>query len=443
MSARPGRAPRVLEFNALALMTGTVTTAVVGFAFWAAATHFYSAAEVGRASAVISTAALLGNFSHLNLGYVYTRFLPAAGAKTRRLVRFGLGLVATVAFVVGTCFALLWPTDRLFASGTERVLFPVCVCVLTVFAVQDGMLLGLRAATWIPVENVLFSVVKLLLLIALAGVLPTGGLILAWMLPAAAAVAIVVWLMHRTLMPRQMAATGPRPTLPGLRALAGYAAGEYATGAMAFLLPLLLPLLIVARLGAEQNAYFAMPWVISTALNMLIWNVAASFVVEAASDEGNTRTLSRRSLRLAMLVACGGMVALLVGAPLLLRVFGAAYAEQGVDLLRLVALAAPATVVTTMYTSVARVRRQVGRVVAVEAALGLTVLALTLLLIEHLGITGVGVAYLAAEGVVGAVLLGPLLRALRTPPAESVTTPVPHPHRERQEASWPSGSRPA
>ena len=350
--------------------------------------------------------------------------LPAAaGPHIRRLVRQGMALTATTALVVGTVFVLVWPTDTLFASGTERVLFPLCVAVLTVFTVQDAVLLGLRTAAWIPVKSLVFSVVKLALLIGLASVLPQGGLVLAWVAPAAVAVGVVVWLLHRTVMPRQMAAAGPRHDLPRPRALAGYAAGEYTTGLMAYLVPLALPLIIVAKLGTEQNAYFAVPWVISTALNMLIWNIAASLVVEAATDEESTRTLARRSLKLSLVVAGGGAVVLLLGAPLLLRIFGTAYAEQGEDLLRLMALAAPATAVTTLYTSVARVRRQVGRVVAVQAAIAVLISALTLLLTDDLGVTGVGIAYLVAEGLVGLLLLFPLMRALRAHQPKGVASP--------------------
>jgi O-antigen/teichoic acid export membrane protein len=420
---RLGSGSKALEFNALALMVSTVATAAIGLLFWAAATRHYPVAEVGRASAVISTAALLSNVSHFNLGNVYARFLPAAGAHTRRFVRQGLALTAASALVVGTGFVLVWPTDSLFANGTERALFPLCVAVLTVFTVQDAVLFGLRAASWIPVKSVLFSLVKLALLIGLARVLPQGGLVLAWVAPAAVAVVVVVWLLHRTVMPRHMAAAASRHDLPGPRALAGFAAAEYTTGLMAYLVPLSLPLIIVAKLGTEQNAYFAVPWAISAALNMLTWNIAASLVVEAATDEESTRTLARRALRLSLVVAGGGAVVLLLGAPLLLRVFGTAYAEQGADLLRLMALAAPATAVTTVYTGVARVRRQVRRVVAVQAAIGVLVMALSLLLTDRLGVTGVGVAYLVAEGLVGLLLLFPLMHALRAHPQEGVAAP--------------------
>lgn len=412
-----------LERNALALMCGTVATALIGVLFWTAAAHYYTTAEVGRASAVISTAAFLGNLSHLNLGNVYARFLRAAGPRTPALIRHGMLATATLALVLGTGFAVLWPSRDLFASPVERTLFPVCVAVLMLFTLQDPVLVGLRAAPWIPLKNLAFSIGKLIILVVLAGVLPRGGLVVAWVLPAAVAVVAVVAGMHYTWMPRHVDRHPEPAGLPSARDLASYAGAELTTGLMIYIVPMVLPLIVVAMLGTEDNAYFAIPYVISSALTMLTWNVAVSFVVEAASDERRTWLLARRSLRLALLVALAVMVFLLAAAPLVLRIFGDAYATHGTTLLRLMALAAPATVITTVYTSVLRVRRKVGRIVLVQVLIGSTVVTLSTVLIPRLGVTGVGVAYLLAEGVVGLALAVPLLRSIRKPPGQAVPPP--------------------
>lgn len=404
-----------LERNALALMTGTVATALVGVLFWTAAAHYYPAAEVGRGSAVISTAAFLGNLSHLNLGNVYARFLPAAGGRTPVLVQRGMLATAALALVLGTGFVLLWQTGDLFASTTEKILFPLCVAVLMLFTLEDPLLVGLHAATWIPGKNFCFAIAKLALLVLFAGVMPTSGLVAAWVVPAAIAVVVVIGLLYRRLIPGHVARYATTEGLPPSRELVAYAGAELATGLMIYIVPMMLPLIVVALLGDEANAYFAIPYVISSAMTMLTWNVAVSFVVEAASDEAHTTALTRRSLRLGLLVAGVGTVALLAGAPLVLSIFGDAYAQHGSLLLRLMALAAPATVITTVYTSVLRVRRQVRGIVIIQVLVGTTVIALSTILIGRFGVTGVGIAYLAAEGVAGAALLVPLLRSLRYP----------------------------
>jgi O-antigen/teichoic acid export membrane protein len=407
---------RHLERNAIYLMAGTVTTAAVGMVFWIAAARFYPTAEVGRASAVIATATFLGNLSHLNLGNVYARFLPAAGRRTTKLVSRGLVLTGALGLIVGAGFVLLWPGEVLFASTWEASFFPLAVAVLTVFIVQDFVLLGLRAASWIPIENLAFSIGKLVLLIALADVVPEGGLVVAWVIPAGIAVAIVQVLMHRKLLPRRAAAeSDTADRLPPTRGLVNYATAEFATGVMAHVIPAVLPLIILHDLGAVENAYFAIPWVISSALNMLAWNISTSFVVEAAADEEQTAALTRRSLRLGLIIGGAGAVTLLIGAPLILQVFGGEYAAEGADLLRLMAIAEPFSVLTTVYSGVLRIRRQAGRVVIIQGCIGVGIISLTVLLIPHLGVTGAGLAYLITEATAGLVLFVPLMRSLRHP----------------------------
>jgi O-antigen/teichoic acid export membrane protein len=407
------RGGRHLERNALYLMAGTVLTAGVGMVFWVAAARFYETAEVGRASAVISTAAFLGSLSHLNLGQVYARFLPAAGQQTRYLVARGLVLIGTVGVLVGTGFVLLWPSEVLFASTAEAAFFPLAVAVLAVFTVQDFVLLGLRGASWIPMKNLAFSVAKLVLLVALAALLPQGGLVVAWVVPAVVAVAVIQVLVHRRLLPRRMAEADEGHRLPPVRGLVGYASAEFAIGVMSQVIPMILPLIILHELGAEQNAYFAIPWTINAALNMLAWNIATNFVVEASADEEQTQALTRRSLRLGLLVGGSGALTLLLFAPLVLWLFGGQYAAEGVDLLRLMALAEPFVIVTTVYSGVLRIRRQAGRVVIVQGSIAVAIVSLTVLLIPSMGVTGAGLAYLIAEGGAGLVLLVPLVRSLR------------------------------
>ncbi|MGK5110457.1 MULTISPECIES: lipopolysaccharide biosynthesis protein [unclassified Geodermatophilus] len=407
------RGGRHLERNALYLMAGTVLTAGVGMVFWVAAARFYETAEVGRAAAVISTAAFLGSLSHLNLGQVYARFLPAAGQQTRYLVHRGLVLIGAVGVLVGTGFVLLWPSEVLFASTAEAAFFPLAVAVLAVFTVQDFVLLGLRGASWIPMKNLAFSVVKLVLLVALAAVLPQGGLVVAWVVPAVVAVAVIQVLVHRRLLPRRMAEADEGHRLPPVRGLVGYASAEFAIGVMSQVIPMVLPLIILHELGAEQNAYFAIPWTINAALNMLAWNIATNFVVEASADEEQTQALTRRSLRLGLLVGGSGALTLLLFAPLVLWLFGGQYAAEGVDLLRLMALAEPFVIITTVYSGVLRIRRQAGRVVIVQGTIAVAIVSLTVLLIPSMGVTGAGLAYLIAEGGVGLVLLVPLIRSLR------------------------------
>ena len=102
-------------------------------------------------------------------------------------------------------------------------------------------------------------------------------------------------------------------------------------------------------------------------------------------------------------------------AGVILRLFGEQYQAEGEGLLRCLTLAVLPHGVNALYLSVARVRRQVGRVVIVQGALAGLSISLSLVLLGPLGILGVGVAWLVAQSTVALVVLiaglGPMWRA--------------------------------
>jgi O-antigen/teichoic acid export membrane protein len=97
-------------------------------------------------------------------------------------------------------------------------------------------------------------------------------------------------------------------------------------------------------------------------------------------------------------------VALAVGAPYLLDVFGAAYSHEGATLLRILALAAVANVVNTIAVSAARVQRRMTFVVVVLASQCVLSLGLAVPLLRLYGIVGVGLAWLIGQISVAAAV---------------------------------------
>src|SRR4029077_14069353 len=89
----------------------------------------------------------------------------------------------------------------------------------------------------------------------------------------------------------------------------------------------------------------------------------------------------------------------------ILRLFGEEYQGQSEGLLRVLTLAVLPHGVNAIFLSVARVRRQVGRIVMIQAALAGLSLSLSWLLLGAFGILGVGVAWLLAQSVVAIILL--------------------------------------
>jgi O-antigen/teichoic acid export membrane protein len=86
-------------------------------------------------------------------------------------------------------------------------------------------------------------------------------------------------------------------------------------------------------------------------------------------------------------------------------VFGPGYARADTGVLRLLALCALPALVTNTALSVARSQRRMGTVAGIQVAICVLVWGLSALLMEHLGITGVGAAWLVAQTATAAVLV--------------------------------------
>jgi O-antigen/teichoic acid export membrane protein len=329
------------------------------------------------------------------------------------MVLAGYGVTTIIAAVVGGAFVLFFADDTLFGSGAERAAFPLLVVVLALFALQDWVLIGMQAARWVPIEQLLFSGLKLGLVALFAVTAMRNGIVLAWAAPAALAVLVITPVLLLRVLPRRSSKEGA-VALPSRRALGALFLGEYATGATSVIVPLCMPLIVVSLLGTEANAYYALPWLISEAVTVLLWNISSSYITEASNDVRQGHALMRRAWRLSWLIGITGTPFLLIGAPWLLSLLGGEYAEEGTSLLRLMAAALPFTIVHSMYIAVSRVKQQMGRVVVLQTLSAVIVVVLALVLVRPLGVDGVGVAYLCAEVVGCAIAAVPLFRAFRT-----------------------------
>ncbi len=402
---------RNLALNSLALMLSTVITGGLGLLFWAAAGRLYPVAEVGSASAVITSAVMLSTLSNLSLGSMYERFLPVSGRLARSFVVRGYFVITAFAFVLGCGFLLVAPVDKMFTTTAEVASFPFFVAVLAVFALQDQTSSGLGVARWAAGKNVFHAVVKFILLLALFATAQSTAIIAAWAIPAIIASVVVLRSILRALR------TEPRyalaPDLPPKREMWSYFGSAYGITALGSLAPLLVPMIVVATLGTEANAYFALTWSIVSALYILISVLVGPFVAEVAGNPEQFDHLTKRFMTMVCIVALGGSFFLAFVAPFGLGIIGDGYRENGTIIVQLAAITIPLSVIGSLYDGLARVQRRMRLAVAVQVASTTIIIVGSLSLSDSLGIASVGWAYLAAEAFGAVVLIVPLIRWIR------------------------------
>lgn len=443
---RPALPARVLDRlrdpmsrGAFALVVGSGLTSVLGLVFWTVAARTYPAADVGIAGALINAMAFLANLATLGLRNGMVRFLPVLGGRRRPfIVRSYLAcsaaaVLAAVTFVGGQSW---WAPDLGFVrSGPGAVvLFVVFTVAWVLFVLEDQVLTGLHRATWVPVSNLAYSVAKLLALVVLSW-LGAWGLFVAWSLPAVVVVVVVTAMILRG--PARSAAPAPVAPAPAADTLAGsgpvtgppppdeplargiirFAVADHASAVLWLATTQLLPLVVLARAGADASAYYLLAFTIAYSLYLVTANVAAAFLAESAHHPDQAGPLLRRATADAMALVLPLTVVAVAVAPLGLRLLGPQYADHGVTLLRLLLLSAVPQVLIGLAVNVARLRRRLGLVIAIYAATAIGTFGGTLLALDRWGLDGVGWAWLTTQLVLAAVLLGTdLLRPLRPSP---------------------------
>ncbi|MGD0375623.1 MAG: hypothetical protein ABSB01_13695 [Streptosporangiaceae bacterium] len=400
--------------NAYALMINTGTTGLLGLVYWLLAARHYAAADVGRASAAYAAMNLLAGITALSLTGALARFIPQSGGTTRALILRAYAVSAAASLVITVPFLLTvghWGSSYSELGGvTAGFVFTAAVVAWAIFTLQDGVLIGIRSAPWVAIENGVFGVAKIALLLGFAVALPHLGIYISWMLPVVISLPLVNMLIFRRLIPRHERLVGHREP-PTNRQVGRFVAGDF-TGAVCLLATAnLVPIVVAMLVTPGTNAYFYIAWTIGTTVDLLAINMAMSLTVEsafnAAALAANTRTALRRTLLI--LVPVAGLVALL--APWGLSLFGPGYAQYGAPILQLLAAATVPKALTELYFGALRAQSRTSRIAIFQVIRAVLLLGLALVLTKVMGTVGAGVAVLASQ-LITMILILPGLRGV-------------------------------
>ena len=404
-----------LYFNAYALMLSNTLSSALGVVYWAVAARLYSPSDVGVQSALISLMLFTTGISQLNLRVALTRLIPEAGSGARRLILASYAISAMTSVLVSLCVLLLLAVGIVSGQGWLGDAGAVAVFVLgsmawSIFNLQDGVFAGIRRAGWIPLENALYGVAKLALLVLFGFAVTSNGILYSFVLPMGIVVVLANVLIFKRLMPEFDLRSRGRTLSMKLGRLVRFLSGDYLASLFALAYVSLLPILVVTRLGPSAGAVFYIVWIMVISLTLIPQSVSVSMTVETITladwDPGAVRRALWHSLRITVpLVAV-----VLLGAPLILAIFGPVYASEGTDALRLFALGVVPYAVVAIGMATARIAGRTRDLIVIQAIVTVIILGGTYALIDRMGITGVAIGWLAGQTAVAAVLLATRLR---------------------------------
>ena len=425
----PGLRRLFTTFSYLVAQQGA--TAVLGLAYWAVATHLFSARDVGLAAAASSTAFFLCAIGALGIPLLLVAELDSLPAAVRR-VAFSTGMyiscLAVLILSLGTLALspFLGGSLRIICTDATTAALFVIGSVATMGALTfDNAAIGLHRGSAQLWRGSLNAVLKLAIVgvLVLVGTRTASGLLFAWALTLVVSFVCIPMLRleptragegnlsHRVALARRYGVLSLKHHVLNL-----------SINSVFYIVGLIAALLILPR----QLAYFSTAFLVESTAMVIPYLLALSLFAEISGDLSLLHRHVRRTLPLG-LALCGGIVVVAeVAAPLILRIFGPAYVINGTTALRLLVLVGPAYVIKDHYVAIRRAQGRLGHAAKVMAAGTCAEAAGAILGGIYWGMTGLCSGWAVAATGEAIVLLPAVIRVFRRDPLVEAD-PVGHP----------------
>lgn len=396
-----------LYSNAFYLMLNIGVMALFGFFFWVIVARFYTEAEVGFSSAIISAISFLSIISLVGLNISLVRFLPHAD-KPQELINSCYTLSGLISLVVAGIFLAgldFWSPALAFVN--QNAVFAAAFIVFTILLTLSGLVnytfIARRRANFMLYRGIIFSVLRLPLPILFVLFFHTFGIVASWGVGVTVAVAVSVLLF----LPKVQDSYKPVPTLKLklLKDMWRYLGGNYLADLFSTCLPFILPLMVVNVLGAQQNAYFYIGWMIAALLFAIPTAVSQSLFAEGSHFEDKLKENVARSLKFTYLLLVPAVIVLILVGKWVLLAFGQSYSLNALHLLWVLSVSSLPLAISYIYTGILRVTGRIKELVAIWGFIALATLLISYLIMPVTGIIGIGYAWLGAQTVVAIYVL--------------------------------------
>jgi O-antigen/teichoic acid export membrane protein/Ser/Thr protein kinase RdoA (MazF antagonist) len=382
--------------NAVFLMASTAIMSVLGFGFWFFVAHLYAPSEIGVASALVSITLLTSNLSFFGLNAGLLRFLPTSknpsGDINASMITVGsASMVAAGAYLLWIGGHLNGKLGVFSGSLLGQLVFVLLLAVVSLNTFTDSVFIANRRAELHTIVYAVFGVVKLLLPLFLIS-LGSLGIFTAYIAAAFASLVLSLILMWRYCGYRLFT----RPDFSFIARSRKYASNNYVAVLVGGLPSQLMPSLIIERLGEAHAAFFSMAWTMANLLYVIPSAITNSLLAESSHDISKQSRNVKHATRILTIALVPAVVAAILVAPYLLRLFGAQYANGGTVIFQLLALSTFSLAANSIGNTIMNIEHRSGGIVIVQGTIAVVMVGLAWPLMKF-GLPGVGVAMLAGN----------------------------------------------
>jgi O-antigen/teichoic acid export membrane protein len=178
-----------------------------------------------------------------------------------------------------------------------------------------------------------------------------------------------------------------RPSLShpfhALKPLLKFSGANYVANAMNLLPSVVIPLVVLDRLGARQAGYYFVAFQMAALLYAAIFAAESAFFAEGSQPGADWRAIRRRSRRLAVALFVPGGILLMVTAHWVLAAFGHGYSVNATGCLELLAVAVLPIALANWAWTVLRLSGRLAAVVFGNAVYAIGICVAAWLLAPH------------------------------------------------------------
>ncbi len=396
--------------NSLYLMIGTFVMSVFGFIFWMINARLFTTEQVGLATTIISVMGLITSFSLLGLNTGLIRYLPKSERKNDK-INTCFTLVALVTVMITTIFLLglsKFSPKLLFIK--ENMLLAFVFLIFMIFSslnsLIDSVFLAYRSAKYTLIKNSIFSVLKLVfpfLLVSFGAYGIFGSYMLAVIFGFSTVFIILIYKFNYK----------PKFVFYDviIRKIGKYSFGNYVAGFIGGLPTMLLPLLILNKLGAETSAYYYMAMMIAALLFTIPQATSNSLFAEGSYNEKSLKHNIWKAIKIISLLLIPAILLIIFFGKYVLLMFGQDYSKEGFRFLQLLAVSGVFVSVNAVIMSILKIRGKISSLITRSVLSAILILGLSILFISQgRGLLGVGYAYLIGQIITSIIFIGVVWR---------------------------------
>lgn len=384
--------------NSLYLMISTLFLAGTGFFFWIIVAHTFSSHNVGIATALISMASLIANFSLLGLNSAFIRYLPQS-TRPNDKINTGFTLVVFVSSLMSICFLLgLKYFSPTLLSLHEHILYMAFFIIATVFTslntLVESIFIAHRSTGYVLQKNIILSFIKLvspLLFIFLA----YFGIFLSYTLAIIVAVLLSIFVLVYQYKYQ------PRPIIyKDILVLIGkFSFANYVASFLGSLPLMLLPIIITNRLGPKTAAYFYIVAMIINLLNIIPLGTTQSLFAEGSKNKDSLKQQLLSVAKLITLLLIPAIIILLLFGKYILLAFGKEYSLQGIGILQLLVFSSLFYSVNVIGTTILNIYHKIKQLVLINLFYCICILTASYSFLSY-GLWGIGEAWIISQAVI-------------------------------------------